>query len=409
MRPQAVTKTPLIRRPGMSYRENSKGEQVSSSLAIPPAMKMSRGSLIREAIFADYGQIANLQIRNGHCPRSYEHWRAIWTGNPVYKQGDGKWPIGWVLETEDGRIVGSIGNIPLAYQFRNRRLYAATPCSWIVDAAYRTYAMALMSCLMRQTNVNLFICTSVNSASEPTYRSGFRFSAAPVGTWDKSEFWITNYRGFSESALTWKSFPLLKGISYPVSAALFCWDKVRGSELPIDNMKSDIELCQRFDGRFDEFWDELKRQKQQHLLAERTRETLEWHFQYSLMRRNIWILTTSKGSRLVAYGIFDRLDSPSLGLKRIRFVDFQTLDGYEKELGSILCWVMRKCREEGIHVVENAGCCLNLERFRQIPTPYQRNLGCWMYYYKAADKNLSEALQDPAVWAPSSFDGDASL
>ena len=98
-----------------------------------------------------------------------------------------------------------------------------------------------------------------------------------------------------------------------------------------------------------------------------------------------------------------------MGLKRVRFVDFQALNGYEKELGSALCWVLRKCREEGIHVVENAGCCLNLQRLPQIPAPYQRTLGCWMYYYKAAEKNLSDALLNPAVWAPSSFDGDASL
>jgi hypothetical protein len=32
-----------------------------------------------------------------------------------------------------------------------------------------------------------------------------------------------------------------------------------------------------------------------------------------------------------------------------------------------------------------------------------------VYYYKARERQLSETLRDPAVWAPSSFDGDSSL
>jgi hypothetical protein len=382
---------------------------MNSSLLAARGAKPSRGLLkIREAAFEDYHQIAELHVRNGHDPRSYEDWRAIWTGNPVYEQTGGRWPIGWVLETADSRIVGSIANIPLAYQFRGRKLRAAASRSWIVDGEYRSCSMLLMSYLIRQKDIDLFICTTVNPASEPSYRNAFRFSRVPVGTWDKSEFWITNYRGFSQSALTMKSFPLPKALSSPVSAALFCWDKVRDAGLRTSGATSEIELCSRFDNRFDDFWEELKHQKQ-HLLAVRTRETLEWHFRYSLVRQNVWILAISKGSQLTAYAIFDRLDHPTLGLKRVRLVDFQALNGHEKELGSALRWALRKCREERVHVLENTGCSIDLQRLPQIPTPYQRSMGCWMYYYRADNKSLSETLLSPKVWAPSSFDGDASL
>jgi hypothetical protein len=383
----------------------SPSEWVNFSL---PAVDLSRSLKIREAVFEDYHQIAELQIRNGLLARPYEDWRAIWIGNPVYRQRGGQWPIGWVLETEDGRIMGSIGNIPLTYYFRGRELRAATSCSWVVDAAYRSCSMPLMSYLMRQKDIDLFICTTVSSASESSYRSAFQFSRVPVGTWDKSAFWITNYRGFSENALTMKWFRLPKAMSYPVSAALFCWDRVRDLELRTNSAISEIEPCSRFDDRFDAFWEELKRQKQ-HLLAVRTRETLTWHFRYSLMRQNLWILAISKGSRLIAYAIFDRLDNPALGLKRVRLVDFQALNGYERELGSALSWVLRKCREEGVHVLENAGCWIGRHCLPEIPGPYQRSLSCWMYYYRAMDQNLSETLLSPSAWAPSSFDGDASL
>ena len=383
-------------------------EEMNSSLPVTHGTKPSRGSLkIREAFFEDYRQIADLQMRNGLYPRPYEDWMAIWTANPEYKQMGGRWPIGWVLETASGRIVGSIGNIPLAYECRGRRLRAATSCSWVVDAAYRSNSMPLMSYLMRQKDVDLFICTTVTSVSEPSY-CAFQFSRVPVGTWDKSLFWITNYRGFSQSALTMKSFPLPKAVSSPVSAALFCWDKVRYAKFRTNGATSEIELCSGFDDRFDDFWEELKQQNQR-LLAVRTRETLEWHFRYSLLRRNVWILATFKGSRLTAYAIFDRLDHPTLVLKRVRLVDFQALDGHEKELGSILRRALRKCREESVDVLENAGCWFDRRGLRQIPSPYQRTMVCWMYYYKAIDKGLADTLLSPEVWTPTSFDGDASL
>jgi hypothetical protein len=364
---------------------------------------------IRETVFEDYHQIVALQTRNNLRTRAYEEWRALWTGNPVYKEWRGQWPIGWVLEAENGQVVGSIGNIPVSYRFRGRELRAATSCSWVVDELYRGYSMPVMACLMRQKHIDLFVCTTVSPSSEPGYRTGFKFSRVPVGAWNKSAFWITYYRGFSEAALAKKSVLVRRAMGFPMSAALFCWDRLRDGRLRISGSTPEIELCDGFDGRFDEFWDELKRQKRDSLLAVRDRATLAWHFGHALNHRNIWILAISKGSRMVAYAIFDRPDNPAGGLKRIRLVDFQALRGHEKELGGALRWMLQKSREEGIHFLENAGCWLERLGLPSIRAPYQRRLGSWMYYYRANDENLSETLTDGRVWAPSSFDGDATL
>jgi hypothetical protein len=120
-------------------------------------------------------------------------------------------------------------------------------------------------------------------------------------------------------------------------------------------------------------------------------------------------VTASEGSRLVAYAIFDRQDNAALGLKRIRFLDFQALTGYEKIIGSALNCMLRKCRREGVHVLEYAGRWLNRPGLPSLSAPYQRTLSYWTCYYKARDKELCEALKDPKAWAPSLFDGDASL
>ena len=340
--------------------------------------------------------------------KTRQNWTGLWKGNPAYEQLAGKWPIGWVLETENGKIVGSIGNIPITYQFKARKLLAATPCSWAVDPPYRGYSMLILTCVMTQENVDLVICTSVSSSSEPSFRA-FQWSKVPVGTWNKSAFWITNYRGFSQTALTMRSVPMPKVMSVPLAAVLFCRDSFRRTNVEIDCQVSEIRVRTDFDGRFDQFWQELKKQNPCALLPERSREALDWHFRHSLMGKNVWIVTASQGPRLVAYAIFDRWDNTVLNLKRIRLVDFQALAGYENLICSTLSCMLRKCRNDGTHVLEYAGCWLERAGAQPISPPYQRTLSNWTYYYRARDKELCEALKDPKAWAPSSFDGDASL
>jgi hypothetical protein len=190
---------------------------------------------------------------------------------------------------------------------------------------------------------------------------------------------------------------------------LFCRDSFKDARIRVHRSTSEIELCSKFDNRFDEFWWELKHENDNVLLAVRTRETLAWHFRDRLLRQSAWILTASKGSRLVAYAIFDRHDKPALGLKRVRLVDFQALNGSEEVLRSALSWMLHKCREQGIHVLEVIGCWLDRPMLLQIPVPYHRTLPSWMYYYKAIGNELSATLRNPKIWAPSCFDGDASL
>jgi hypothetical protein len=363
---------------------------------------------VREASFEDYSQITDVQIRNGLASRSCTEWMALWKGNPVYEQLKGGWPIGWVLETDDGDIVGSIDNVPCGYHLRGRELCAAAACSWAVDPAYRSYSMLLLDRLTTQKGVDFALSTTVSSNSEPALKF-FKWSLVPVGKWHKSAFWITNYPGFVQSVLSMKSVPLARLISYPVSTALFCWDMLKDTGMRVNGSAADVELCSGFDSRFDRFWDELKTENDGVLLAVRNQETLSWHFRYALMRRNTWILTVSNGSRLVAYGIFDRQDNAAFGLKRVRLVDFQALNGSEKALLPMLCWMLKVCREEGVHILENVGCWLDRPGLPPIRAPYYRTLHSSMYYYKAGDPALSETLKVPAVWAPSSFDGDVSL
>jgi len=363
---------------------------------------------IRETVFDDYHGITALQLRSGLAIKSYDEWRSLWDGNPVYERLRDDWPIGWVLEAEDGSIVGSIGNIPNAYHLRGRELHAATACSWVVDTLYRGYSMLILDKLARQPGADLTLSTTVSPNAEPAFKV-FHWSKAPVGSWDKSAFWITGYRGFGASLLNKKAVPMAKVISYPVSAALFCWDRMVSDDPELRGSHIEIEERSGFDHSFDEFWEELKFENYNVLLGERSRAVLDWHFRRSLQVGDTWILTASKGSRLVAYAIFDRQDNTAYGLKRVRLVDFQALKGSEHALPYALCRMLHKCRDEGIHIVENVGCWLDRPGLPKVPAPYHRTLPSSMFYYNAADRLLADTLRDPAIWAPSSFDGDASL
>jgi hypothetical protein len=268
--------------------------------------------------------------------------------------------------------------------------------------------MLLLDRLSRQNGVDMTISTTVSPSAEPAVKA-FHWTTPPVGAWNKSAFWITGYRGFGSSLLNMKAVPLARVVSYPVSAALFCWDWLKPDGPVAPGSHPEIEEAGGFDGRFDEFWEELKFQNPHVLLAERSQAMLSWHFRYSNSHGKVWVLTASEGSRLTAYAIFDRQDNIAYGLKRVRLVDFQALKGSENALLSALCRMLHRCRDEGIHIVENIGCWLERPGLPRVPTAYHRNLPSAMFYYNSTDKAFSETLRDPRVWAPTSLDGDASL
>lgn len=362
---------------------------------------------IREASFEDYDQVSALQLRNGLTTRSYADWSALWNGNPAYEQSSLRSPIGWVLETSPGHVGGFVGNLPLGYHFNGHCLRAATAYSWSVDPQYRGHSVALLDRFLRQKDVDLFVCTTINAAAETVYRA-LGFSRVPVGTWDRAAFWITGYREFARCVLQAAPLYLPQVLANPLAAVLYARDML-SSRRTNGDLGYEIEPCSGFDSRFDAFWENLQRENVNRLLAIRTRETLEWHFRCSLDKGRTRIVAVSKRGRLVAYAILDRQDHSTLPLKRLRFADFQALRGFELALWPVLEWMLRHCRETGIHVAENVGCWLERLPVPGFSAPYQRKMKSWMFYYRASEPELSRCLQDPAVWTPSAFDGDASL
>lgn len=365
-----------------------------------------RGLKLREASFKDHDQIALLASRYGLSKLNYEEWSNQWLGNPVYRELQPSWVIGWVLEDGNGRIVGYIGNVPSAYEFEGRRLLATSSHAWVAEPEYRSAALLLLDRVINQPDVDLYLSNTVGATSAPGVRA-FGGQRVPAGVWDEYVWWITNYRSVAKGVLMRRNYPLAALLSYPLSAALQLRD--RGTRRALGGADVEVRAYPAFDERFDDFWDDLRRCSPHLLLAVRTREVLAWHFKHALLERRLWIVTVVDGSRIVAYALFERADDPNSGASVVRLVDFQSLDGVTALLPPLLAWALRKCRDEGIHRLGSVGCWLEKGELLDAIAPYRRRLSAWTYFYRANSPGLAERLRDRRTWAPSLFDGDASL
>jgi hypothetical protein len=394
---------------GVFPRTNAVLRNESPAIVSQGRPPFRRRPTLREASFDDCREISALHQRNGLPSRLPEQWLALWKGNPAYEQHGVKWPIGWVLQNENGGLVGSIGNLPIAYTFRRQRVTAAGAISWVVDPDYRQFSMLLLGAIVKRQNVDFSLSTTVSANAEPGYRT-FNWSRVPAGAWDTTDLWVTDYQGFLHSVFQMKAMVFPRVLSYPAAASLFIRDRIAGRMgIETHGSRFRVEVCSDFDHRFDDFWKELETQNENVMLAVRSRETLEWHFRHSLVKGRVWMLVARDGARLGAYAICKRQDNPAHRLKRLRVVDFQALRGFEGALPSFLAYALKICRNQGVHVLESVGGWLTRPGLPEIHAPYRRKLTSWAYYYKSKNEGLREALKDPSVWAPSLFDGDASL
>jgi hypothetical protein len=360
---------------------------------------------IREAVFADYPKIATLEARYGLLPKSYEEWTHLWLDNPACPAG---WNIGWVVENASHDIVGYVGNVPSAFEFQGRKLAAASGRGLVVDEQYRSYSFPLFSRFFNQSNVDLIVNTTVNLNAVKLHEL-FHCQRVPVGAWDRSVFWITNYRGFAAKLAATKNLPLPNLLSYPVQAALVVKDKLRRKPSRPAGNGFEAVVATEFDQRFEAFWEELRKRHTDSIIALRSRPTLNWHFKFALEEKRAWVATVSQEGTMVAYAVFLRQDNHEIGLKRLRLVDFRVLNGDAELLTPMLSLAHRRCREQRVEMLEVIGASSSTMRVLAQFAPNHRVLPAWLYFYKTKDKQLAERLKDPGMWDPSPFDGDGAL
>ena len=89
------------------------------------------------------------------------------------------------------------------------------------------------------------------------------------------------------------------------------------------------------------------------LLCMRDRAAMAWRFDRPLRAGNALIFSCENGHQeFTGYAVFLRQDSPEIGLRRMRLVDFQSEGDGAKFLHDVIEAALSRCHTEGIHVLE---------------------------------------------------------
>jgi hypothetical protein len=371
-----------------------------------PAVAHNAAPHLRQIELDDYDAIARLEAVNQLRSSSRAAWRDLWLNSPLWPRLGNTWPFGWVLADADEQIVGSLVNIPSLYKFRGRDLICANGRAWVVAPKCRGFALWLMDEYFNQPGAELFINTTVGPVAAPTFST--LSARMPLGDFETAAYWVTGYRGFTQKALRKLRVPLPSLLGYPAAAALKLKDAVFAKSLPAAPASVTIQSTVRFDFRFDEFWAELVRQNPEKLLAARDARTLAWHFAAPLLLGRLWIYTASRNGLLRAYCLV-KWEEHRGGLRRMRLVDYQTVEPAEDLLPALLRPILERCAAEGMHLLDHLGCGVPKTGSFDAFAPYRLKQSCWPFYYRAADPEIDAELAKPEVWDPSMFDGDASF
>jgi hypothetical protein len=371
---------------------------------MPISEELSRSKCIpqlRAMRFDDYESVRRLATDNALLFPDAEDWRRLWLDNPLWKLKRGM-PIGWVLETSTGEIVGSLESLPTLYSYKGANFAAAVARAWCVDAPFRGFALQLLDEYFAQS-LDLFI--NANANAEAALVLGELSERVPVGRWDVFSFCVTHHRLCMKRMLEKWHVPLSELLAYPAGALLFLKDMASRQRLPDAQRSLTIENAQRFDERFDVFWKELIRQNPEKVLAERNSSALSWRFGIALRSGRLHILTASKGDLMRAYCVLKRLDGAA-GQRRMRIADFQSLEPGTDVLASLLRAAIRICAAEDVYILENIGAGVPKMRAFDAYARYWRRLSSWLFFYRAESDELATALARPSTWDPSSFDGE---
>ena len=379
--------------------------KVLASIALRSYERTPEAPLLRPASFDDLDAMRAVQTAHGLSVKAHPEWLRLWHENPAYKSLTG-WPIGWVLETRRGRIVGALENIPSFCFLDGQRYTCAFGRGWAVDASYRSYGLLLQIQQMSQPNVDLIWTNTVNARTHKVL-SGLGWREVPAGQWDRSALWITSYAEVLQRYLMARA-PFVSSIAGPV---LGLGSRLGGLQLRDRRRRLpyEWEWCSNFDTRFDEFWDALQGQRPGLLLSCRSRESLEWHYASAMARGQMLLLTAKRDSRLIAYAVFVRRDIRDFDLKRELLIDLQALRDEPGLVAAMMIEARRRLRLENVQILENLGCWLEATHPRFGGLRIRRRLGHWSYLYYAANKSLAERLPNPDFWYPTQYDADASL
>ncbi len=307
---------------------------------------------LRDATLQDHDAIMAVHRRNGLVELDAERWCRRWTENPFRAAVPGL-PIGWVLTDDAGAVVGTIGNVPVGYEWNGRRLTAAVVSMWAVDAPYRNSSIGLAAKFFQQKGVDLLLNTTANQAAGAVF-AAFRAERVPCPSYADRLLWITNYAGVAASVLRRRGVPGAALWKHPAALALWSVDRLKQRNRR-GRTRGAVRVASTLDARFDAFWERLRRRPDT-LRAVRDRDALAWHQELARGRAPSTILVLEDGPASIAgYVSLVRRDQADLGLRRLEVADLQALGDDPGPVLALVAGALEHASAEGIDLVGLTG------------------------------------------------------
>ena len=353
---------------------------------------------LREATAADAEGILAVSTRNGFPPFSPGDLEKRWVSHPFRQEFEGV-PNGWVLQSEEGTIVGTLSNVHMMYELGGERLKAVAAASWCVDTKYRNFSLRLMNAYFNQKGIQLWIN---GTAAEITSRllTAMQVPRIPSPDYDLSLFWITAPRKFAEAALKKKKVPCVPAVA-----------PVAGLAISISNLSAALRRkmplpVQRFDAfgaEFDKLWQAI-RSHGPCLRAIRSSAVLTWRFGEAIREKRAEVYGAMRGSELIGYIVLKQFTRTHLGLRQYVIADLQAMDDDPDILQSLIAKAISATRDAGMAALEWQGWNAAKRRVALALRPRRYRYPIWPLFYKADGPELTNTLADPEAWDFSLFD-----
>ena len=368
-----------------------------------PALSAVR---LREVEFDDCSTVTALKRRHGMKQDSEENWRRLWMTNPAISHAE-RFSKGWVLEADEG-VVGYHGSIPLRCFYGGKPLKAAATHGLAVEPGYRAYTRALVSAYVRQKGVDLLLSTSAGGPARQLLEV-FKGRLLPQADYSKVLFWVLDPHSFLSTV---QSKLHLNGrlptIGRHIGAHLLRVEQAFRRRYPrASSSRYDIrELSpSAISSEFDGFW-QKKMATSARLLADRSPETLRWHFDVPGDQRRPTIIRCDCGGRMVGYAVV--LTSIAYGtLRKACLVDMLVEDEESTVPQELMVAAFEYARRNNHHVFEVFGFPRSIRQVCMKWNPYMREQSS--YLFKAADRDLHSALESENAWYATPYDGDSTL
>jgi hypothetical protein len=354
---------------------------------------------IRPATPDDADAIGRVQQRNGVDSEGAASPRDFRQSYPFEAEFQDI-PIGWVLETDGGSIVGSIGNVHMLYELGGRRLRAGIATAWAVDQGHRGKSVQLMTTFLRQKGVDFCVNGSANPAASQVM-TGLKIPRIPLPDYGTSFFWAIRRHAFARAALMRRQARAAVLLAWPAAAGVLARDVIfrSGRGRP----SGPVRRLREFDERFDSLWNQIGAGPVR-LRAVRTRAVLDWRFGGELRSGRAIILATERGALLSGYAVLIRREGSELGMNLFDVADIQAAEDDGATIRDLLLGSIRAARDDGADALKFMTGTPVKRSAAEALRPWKNQLPFWQLYYKAATPELGSMLSAADVWDFSLFE-----